>query len=109
MTMFNPEDEDNQRPTGDQIVYTVVQPSGGVDGMDPKTYPKQILFATLDKQVAQNNHHGRYEVEKQIVDFDEALKAALSKLNPIDLLVLGIEQKSPSVPATPASKRKGSR
>jgi hypothetical protein len=74
--------------SNDRIVYTVVSDPSGCDGMD--MFPSTILLVTFDRNEADRkaNTDSRYLLKKHIIDIDDARKAALAKLTPIDILIL---------------------
>jgi len=73
-----------------QIIYLIT--SNGIDGRDIES----IKYASFDEEVRDNafesNKNKNYlsKVER-IIDVDAQLKQSLSKLNPIDKLVLEIK------------------
>lgn len=75
----------------DQIVYCVWSLGGGVDGLDQSDKPR-IVAASFHKDEMQK-YCGRWNESQpraQVLNISEARRRALSKLDPIDLLVLGL-------------------
>lgn len=84
------EDCEDKRPSGDQIVYSVVSKGGGVDGMDRSDKGGVVKSISLDKKAMLKELSPWHELQSQIVDFDAAHVEALKKLTPLDKLVLGL-------------------
>lgn len=75
----------------DRIVYVLVSTGGGVDGLDHTDKGGQDLEAFFDIESAEKSPKYHYaKIEKRVVEFDDARKEAIAKLNPIDKLVLGV-------------------
>lgn len=78
--------------TGDQIVYSVVTNSGGIDGMDRDDKGGVIKFASYDKAEAESQVDPWSTVKSCIVNVEERRKVALNALTAIEKLLLGIAQ-----------------
>lgn len=73
------------------IVYLVNALSGGVDGLD-HTDKGGLVKAYWFRPDAEGyvKTDTRYEIKPEVIDVDKAQHAAIAKLSPLDLLVLGI-------------------
>ena len=73
------------------IVYLVNHKPGGCDGLD-HTDKGGLVKAYYLRPDAEGyvKTDTRYEILPTVVDVDKAQHAAIAKLNPLDLLVLGI-------------------
>jgi hypothetical protein len=85
--------------TGDQIVYLVLSNPGGIDGRDTSDKGGTIKFASFVKLEAENNTDKWSTVTPKIVNVETQRAETLKKVNPLDLLILGLEKDgSPSKP-----------
>lgn len=78
----------------DKIVYKLVTRPGGVDGMGYTDKGGDVRAAFFDKAQAEK-HPGKpwCDIVPIVVDVEKARKAALKKLNALDKLVLGLDDK----------------
>lgn len=77
------------KPNADTIVYTLISRGGGVDGRDPTDEPGRLVGAFLAREEAEKAPSRLWcDVVPQVVDMNEAKKAAVAKLDPIDRLAL---------------------
>lgn len=73
----------------DRIVYKLISKGGGIDGRDHTDQGGQLRAAFWSKVEAQASSLAPWcEVVPEIVNVEAAKRAALAKLNAIDLLVL---------------------
>ena len=81
--------------TQDRIVYVIESAPGGQDEMDNSDKGGTIVAAYFDRGQAEKHigQDSRYVLKPQVIDFTQAEKDALAKLNPIEKLVLGFGPK----------------
>lgn len=77
----------------ERIAYLVNAVPGGVDGRD-HTDKGGLVKAYWQRAEAEGyvKTDTRYEIKPEVVDVDKAQSAAVAKLTPVDLLVLGISR-----------------
>lgn len=71
----------------DRIVYIEMRNAGGVDGMDHTDKGGKILRASFKDTLTPNPWT---RIARVVVGVEAQRKNALSKLNPVDKLILGI-------------------
>lgn len=76
----------------DRIVYVVYEHAGGIDGMDPKTYPGGPRYASFDKADAEANVTPWDYMKSSVVDIEAHRAKVIARLDPIDCLALDIPQ-----------------
>lgn len=74
----------------DLIVYQVITNGGGCDGLDHTDKGGTLVTASFDKAVVTGKYgkDERYRIEPKVIDLEQAKRAALAKLNPVDRLAL---------------------
>lgn len=77
-------------PAGDQILYVIMSKGGGMDGRDHTDLPA-VKQASFQKENL-NGLDNWSELEIRAVNVEKLKIAALKKLDPIDKLVLGLDQ-----------------
>ena len=99
--MYEPTPELTPNADGDVILYVVVTQPGGVDGRDHTAKGGTVKFASPSKAEAEKHKDNWSTVETRVINFKNAVNHARQKLDPIDLIVLGLGQaKTPRPPAT---------
>lgn len=77
----------------EKIVYKLISKGGGVDGRDHTDKGGRLVRAFLSRHEAETCSLAPWcEIVPEIVNLSAARAAALSKLNAIDRLVLGLNR-----------------
>ena len=76
----------------DRIVYKLISRGGGIDGRDHTDQGGELRAAFWSREEAEKAPNAPWcKVEPEVCNVEALRRYALAKLNPIDLLVLGLK------------------
>jgi hypothetical protein len=80
------------RELDERIIY-VVETEGDEEGRNTKDYPRQAVFASYLRKDAEARagSDSRFAIVPRVIEVNAAKKAALKKLDPVDVVVLGLQ------------------
>lgn len=77
----------------DVIVYTLLSKGGGVDGRDHTDKAGKLMDAAYYRQTLEKSGNRAWgDIVPTVVNLKEARRKALDKLDPIDKLILGLNE-----------------
>ena len=75
----------------EKIVYQLIAKGGGVDGRDHTDKGGKVVACFLTRVEAETAKQAQWcDVVPVVIDMDQAMLEAQAKLNPLDLLALGL-------------------